>query len=124
MISALFWNITQRRMVGPYRRFGKTYLSRNVGRNYHSTLRWMPKEHRSNRVRSHRKSFGTGSESCLLQGCLIKIIYKFFLLAINTILVVNYMYPSLFLSHRVNKYFKTKGQNCREWNTFFMTLTV
>jgi hypothetical protein len=62
--SALFGDFTQRRVVVSYRRFGKTYRSHSkwpnspvkigqIGcpetsvRNYHSTLRKIPKERRS-----------------------------------------------------------------------------
>ena len=70
MWSALFCDITQRFVINPYRRFGTTYrihlqvffwyltlengidmLSRNVGRNYHYTLRNIPEERTSNLLR-------------------------------------------------------------------------
>jgi hypothetical protein len=63
MISTLFWNITQRRVVVPYRRFGRTYRSHLKGffssshlkmgplrcpetsvKDYHSTLHNIPEE--------------------------------------------------------------------------------
>jgi hypothetical protein len=67
MISALFWDITQRRVVVPYRRFGTTYRSHLQGpssfsgtvcpakrgpigcpetsvQNFHSALRNIPEE--------------------------------------------------------------------------------
>jgi hypothetical protein len=62
----IFWDITRRRVVIIYRRFGSTYRSRlqfltlddvtdmlfrNVGKNYHTTLRNTPEERRSHQHR-------------------------------------------------------------------------
>ena len=63
MTSALFWLITQRTVLIPYRRFGTTYQSHLQGsrspscpetsvRNCHYTLRNDPKERRSHLLRS------------------------------------------------------------------------
>ena len=59
----------------------------------------MPKDRRSNRVRPIEKALG--QESCLLQGCLIKIIDKMCVSAINKILVVKLQVSiAIFVSSR------------------------
>jgi hypothetical protein len=73
MRSALFWGITQRRMVILYRSLGTTYRSHRQGsctswplkmgpiycpetsvKDYHSTLRNTPEERRSHQYRGGR----------------------------------------------------------------------
>jgi hypothetical protein len=39
MTSALFWDITQRRVVILYRRFGTTYRSNLKGSSYHEVMK-------------------------------------------------------------------------------------
>jgi hypothetical protein len=85
--SSLFWDVTQRRLVISYRRFGTTYrfhlqrsskprflldylthedgsdrLSRNVG-NYQSTLRNIPEERRSDMNLHYTQKTNTGERT-------------------------------------------------------------
>jgi len=110
-------------MVGPYRRFGKTYVPKRWWET--TIIRCVECQKsadpvvcgQSKKLRDRKRKLLTSrlSDKNYWQDVCAGHKYNFSC----KITDIN----RYFLPHRVNKYFRTKGQNCREWNTFFfMTL--